>query len=80
MKKKMVWGVSLAVTFLFYLFLIFLEAKAREMTFLNFLKSRVLSLALAGFFFVLIIVPSLKPTVEELISWINDRCFRRKQE
>ena len=80
MKKKIIWGVSLAVTFLFYLFLIFLEAKARETTFLNLLKSRALSLTLAGFFFTIIIVPSLKPTVEDLMGWINDRCFRRKQE
>ena len=79
MKKKMVWGASLLVTLVFYLFLLFLEAKARKTTFLLLLKSRPFSLSLAGIFFVGIIVPSFKPIMESLIEWIFEH-FKNKKE
>ena len=78
MKKKIVWRISLALTFLFYLFLLFLKAKLREMTFGDLVRPKVLSFALAGVLFTIIIAPLLKPAVEDLVDWINRHCFRGK--
>ncbi|MCD6412120.1 hypothetical protein J7K91_00315 [bacterium] len=78
MKKKMIWGATLIMTVLFYLFLLFLEAKARKTTFLLLLKSRTFSLILAGIFFVAIIVPSFKPIMESLIEWIFEHLKNKK--